>query len=106
MEKTEQTSKVENDLPFDSQWYSDFEKLGSFQAYEYLDGDKSVRAEQKEKFLKGEVENPILDYPKLDSEKLLEQEQELLKLKKDILREEENEIVKQTYRWKVNEKNS
>lgn len=88
----------------DSNWYSRFEQLGSFQAYEYLDGDKQYREEQKQRFLNQDIRNPVLDYPKIDIEKLRENEKALLQLKKDIIAGEPNEIVKQVYRWRLNEK--
>lgn len=96
----------------DEGWYERFEKIGAFQAYEYLDGNKEYRDDQKNKFLSGEIENPILDYPlenketkkKLDTDSLRKIEEELLNLKKDILAEEMNETVKQAYRWRLNEK--
>ncbi|MCR4264368.1 MAG: flavohemoglobin expression-modulating QEGLA motif protein, partial [Candidatus Roizmanbacteria bacterium] len=88
----------------DSSWYSRFAEYGSFQAYEYLDGDKAYREDQKNKFLSGEIENPLLDYPKIDPVRLDTQEKELLLLKEDILAREQNPTVKQAYRWRLNEK--
>src|SRR3989344_1039267 len=88
----------------DSSWYGRFARYGSFQAYEYLDGDKRYREEQKDKFLKGEIENPLLDYPKIDAIRLDTQEKELLLLKEDVLAQEQNSVVKQAYRWRLNEK--
>lgn len=69
-----------------------------------MDGDKAYREDQKAKFLRGEIANPVLDYPLLDMEKLGNFEEELLALKGDVKREEHNEIVKQAYIWKINEK--
>jgi hypothetical protein len=88
----------------DEKWYKKFEKFGSFQVYEYLVGDKQYREEQKREFINGEIENPVLDYPKIDQEKLARDEKELLGLKKDILEKEENEVIRKLYRWKINEK--
>lgn len=88
----------------DAKWYDRFEKIGSFQAYEYFNGDKKYRNEQKEKFLTGNIDNPELDYPELKLDKIEELEAGLLELKKDILAEEENETVREVYRWKINEK--
>lgn len=88
----------------DEKWYSQFEKIGSFQAYEYLDGDKKKREEEKQAFLAGEKENPELDYPLLSLEDIANREAALLSLKESILNEEGNEVVKQVYRWKLNEK--
>ena len=94
----------DNNESMDERWYDRFAEAGSFQAYEYLDGDKEFRDLQKEKFLNGEMENPELDYPKIDPDKLLRDEENLLELKSDILNEEENETLQQAYRWKINEK--
>lgn len=98
--------------PFDQEWYQRFEKIGSFQAYEYLDGDSTYRLEERRKFEAGEVENPVLDYPKLNPQDLQQKEDALLQLKKDVLATETSgandppkmEIVKQVYRWRLNEK--
>ena len=38
-----------------------------FQSYEFLAGDGEYRQEQKDKFLEGEIRNPKLDYPLLNS---------------------------------------
>lgn len=38
----------------DEAWYDRFEKIGAFQAYEYLDGDKDVRDKGRNAFLLGE----------------------------------------------------
>ena len=88
----------------DKEWYRRFVEEGSFQAYEYLDGDKAFRDEEKRKFLAGETENPTLDYPKIDREQLGAREEALLSLKKDVLARESDPTVKQVYRWRINEK--
>lgn len=88
----------------DVQWYPRFEQAAAFQAYEYLDGEKTYRHQQKQKFLSGEIENPVLDYPKLNFEDLTRKESDLLNLKTDILKNEPNPILKQVYRWRLNEK--
>lgn len=88
----------------DSAWYSRFEKIGSFLDTDYLTGEKKYRAEQKQKFIAGEIENPDLDYPELDNFDFIGKENGLLELKKDILQSEPNETIKQLYRWKINEK--
>lgn len=102
-----ETPKIENtkeDKTLDDKWYDRFKEVGSFQDYEYLVGDKEYREEQKQKFLSGEIENPTLDYPELKKLKFEEIESKLLELKKDILENEKNEIVRQLYRWRINEK--
>jgi hypothetical protein len=90
--------------PLDKSWYPRFKEIGSFQAYEYFDGDKTLREEERKKFLNGDIENPTLDYPKIDPTRLEEDEATLLQLKEDILTAEPNETVKQVYRWRLNEK--
>lgn len=88
----------------DAQWYERFEAVAAFQAYEYLDGDKDARAAQKKAFLSGEIRNPTLDYPKIDPAKLVAIEEALDALQRDIDLNETNDIVKQVYRWRINEK--
>ncbi|MBT6034664.1 MAG: DUF1704 domain-containing protein [Candidatus Jacksonbacteria bacterium] len=88
----------------DVRWYERFEQFGSFEAFEYLGGDKDQRAGEKEDFLSGNKENPKLDYPLLDLDVLDSNEAELLNLKKDVLDQETNEVVKKAYRWRINEK--
>ncbi len=91
-------------IPLDKEWYARFEEIGAFQAYEYLDGDAAVRAKEKAVFLSGEKENPDLDYPLLDEGQLLERYDELLDLKESVLAQEKNEVVRNVYRWRLNEK--
>lgn len=98
------SNTIETQPSLDVQWYPRFEQTGSFQAYEYLDGDKTFREQQKKQFLAGEIENPVLDYPKLKIEDLEKKEVDLLDLKDDILKGETDATIKQTYRWRLNEK--
>ncbi|MFC1633165.1 tyrosine/phenylalanine carboxypeptidase domain-containing protein [Patescibacteria group bacterium] len=88
----------------DERWFAKFKDVSIFQAYEYYVGDPEERAEQKEAFINNEVDNPTLDYPKLDLESLQEHEGYLVEFKKDLLLNEANENIRQIYRWKVNEK--
>lgn len=88
----------------DAQWYERFKDAGSLAPYEYLNGDKAHREEEKRKFISGATENPTLDYPRIDKDRLLRDEEFLLLLKKDIKEQEENETVRQVYVWKINEK--
>jgi len=90
--------------PLDKKWYDQFEKIGCFQAYEYLDGDKQKREAEKQAFLAGEKENPELDYPLLNLEGIAKREVALLGLKESVRSGERNEVVKQVYCWKLNEK--
>jgi hypothetical protein len=88
----------------DSRWYGRFKKIGSFQAYEYLDGDREYREAQRLGFLSGQIENPELDYPKINFTRITEIENALMDLKADIISQESDEFIKQVYRWKINEK--
>jgi len=107
MNKFEQLShreKPEN-IPgaFDDLWYKRFKSVGAFMDFEYLSGDKNRRDDQKQNFLSGETENPILDYPDLENFDFDQKEQRLLLLKKDILEQEKNYFAKESYRLRINE---
>ncbi len=95
---------VERNKPLDDKWYERFENVGSFSDYSYLNGEKNFRENQKNKFISGEIENPSLDYPDLETFNFDERESALLQLKNEIIKEEKNEVVGQIYRWKINEK--
>jgi len=98
------SEQTEESLVYDQPWYERFKEAGSFEAYDYLSGDKSKREVEKRKFLAGEVENPTLDYPNLIAEDWKQREGKLLLLKHDVIDQESNETVKQAYRWRINEK--
>ncbi len=99
-----QSTTIEKEEALDDKWYERFSACGSFADYEYLGGDKSTREKQKSAFVRGECENPTLDYPELEKLDITRKEEELLQLKRDILEQETNETIKQVYRWKINEK--
>lgn len=94
--------KFESQEKLDARWYGRFEAV-NFEDYEKLTGRNEVREKAKSDFLSGEIENPSLDYPELESFDLDEREAELLSLKEDILELEQNEAVKKIYRTKINE---
>jgi len=96
MERIQSTEKL------DARWFKRFESV-SFEDYEKLSGTKDTRDEEREGFLKGEVENPNLGYPELDTFDIAARGVELLSLKQDILALEQNEAVKKIYRTKINE---
>lgn len=98
------TVKSPHTQALDERWYPLFVQCGSFQAYEYLDGDRSAREAQKRAFLLGEVHNPSLDYPLLQAEKITWWITDLSTLQQSIIAEEPHEVVKQAYVWKINEK--
>lgn len=97
------TQKKE-DWKIDSPWYERFKAVGAFQDFELLTGEKDFREKQKRVFLAGEIENPELDYPELETFNLEKREEMLQTLKKTILDNEPNEVLKQVYTWKINEK--
>ena len=94
--------RIESSEKLDSRWFKRFEAV-AFEDYEKLTGDKAVREAAQERFLAGEVKNPALDYPQLESFDLDEREAALLQLKADVLELEQNEAVKKIYRTKINE---
>ncbi|HUD03802.1 MAG TPA: tyrosine/phenylalanine carboxypeptidase domain-containing protein, partial [Patescibacteria group bacterium] len=89
---------------YDEHLYETFADAASLQSYEYLNGNPEYRKEQKDKFLSGDIQNPRLDYPDIDLAKLTQAESDLLSMKQHIIANEQNEVVKQTYRWRLNEK--
>lgn len=89
----------------DSRWYRDFEIISSQNdVIECLNGDKEYRSEERRLFELGEKSNPELDYPNIDLRLLEKEENELLMLKEAIINKEQNEVIKQAYRWRINEK--
>lgn len=88
----------------DDRWYERFNTCGSFEDYDYLNGDRIARENQKDEFIQGKCENPSLDYPDLNKLDIAQKEQALLQLKKDIIEQERNGVIKQAYRCKINEK--
>ena len=88
----------------DEKWYDRFEFVGGFQPYTYFDDISHDREKQKKLFINGEIEYPQLEYPRINPNELDYREQELIKLKEDILKEESDATMRQMYRWKINEK--
>jgi hypothetical protein len=98
----EQIPNSESTEVLDSRWYKRFEDL-VFDDYAKLADSKENREIEREAFLSGVVDNPTLDYPKLEDFDFAEREAVLLSLKEDILQLEQNPIVKKIYRTKINE---
>lgn len=99
-----ETPQPTHSLSLDSKWYLRFEQVGAFDAYEYLDGDKQYRETERLEFLNGDIRNPTLDYPNIDVDRFTRDEEALLRLKEDVLSNEANDVIKQVYRWRLNEK--
>ncbi|MFN3188543.1 MAG: tyrosine/phenylalanine carboxypeptidase domain-containing protein [Candidatus Paceibacteria bacterium] len=91
-----------NENVLDERWFNSFKEF-YFEDYEKLDGSKDKRAKAKESFLSGEIRNPVLDYPKLETFDLEGYEKGLLQLKSELLEEEDNETIQKIYRTKINE---
>lgn len=100
MESIEKTQQPSESL--DARWYKRFESI-AFEDYEKLAGEKEHREQQKRQFLSGEIENPELGYPELETFAIEDKEAELLSLKEDVLELEENQAVRKIYRTKINE---
>ncbi len=98
----ESFKNIESIEALDNPWYKRFSEI-YFEDYVQLDGDGKQRELEKEAFLTGVSENPILDYPALANFDFTAKEQALLELKADILEQEPNEYVKKIYRTKINE---
>jgi hypothetical protein len=94
---------IENNS-LDKEWYTRFNEKGVFSVFMYLNGEVENRKKQKELFLSGEIEVPKLDYSKINTEDFKNRENFLLELKEDILNQEKNELIRQVYRWRINEK--
>lgn len=94
----------EKSKSLDENWYEKLKEMEVLSDIGYLVGNKEKRTAEKNKFISGEIENPNLDYPELDKLNFEEKEQKLLTLKRNILKQEKNETIKQLYRWKINER--
>jgi len=86
----------------DEKWFDRIAEL-SISAFELLDGDKETRSREKTQFLNGEKVNPTLDYPQLTEFPFDEHEAALMNLKFDILKDEEDSVVVEIYKTKINE---
>ena len=104
MENQQFEKPASTEEKLDDKWYEKFREIGSFEAFQYLDGDKQFREQEKKKFLEGKSDNPNLDYPKLDLAELGKKEKQLRELRREVRNNEQNPIVNQLYRWKINEK--
>jgi hypothetical protein len=96
-------TRAENQT-LDEKWYSEFEKIGSTAAVEYLKTNKAGEEEQKKKFLENEIGNPAFSYPAIKIDDIAAKEKALLELKSKILAEEPNEVIRKAYQWKINAK--
>ena len=98
------TTETSERKHLDDVWFQEYQKQALFEELSLLNGNVEFRKQQKEEFLSGKNENPTLDYPKLEVFDFNQKEQSLLNLKKKVLAEENNPVVAQVYRWKLNER--
>jgi hypothetical protein len=100
--------------PLDNRSFQWFKRHGYIDPFLYLEGDADFRNEQKSDFISGKIENPSLDCPKIDIEKLKVRERKILTLKWLIGETEQNEPLKISdpeghealrlaYLWRINE---
>lgn len=105
----------------DEKWFTALQSATKIESLKCMDGMKATRDEEQEKFMRGEVENPSLDYRIVTEEQKLviseekknlykspedlqRMETTLLALKEQIREEEKNDAIKRAYVWKINEK--
>lgn len=84
----------------DSAVFELFKTSGSFEGYEYFEGNKALRENQKKLFLSGEIENPTLDYPRLSMEFVVSKRKTLESMNFSFLPDK----IKTAYIKKVTEK--
>lgn len=126
------TPVIEKEPALDEEWFAEYKRIASFEAYQFWGGDPEKRKNEKDKFFaSGESVNPDFDYPKLNAEQLEEMEQNLRAFKKKILEpedldfkerqylkaqklgntgvelteeEKKHQPLQRLYRWRINEK--
>ena len=89
---------------YDKQWRHLINLCRSYNdPFTYLGGEEKYRKQQKDDFLSGKIENPVLDYPDINIEDIDRREKKLLEIKEYILKKEKREFVRQAYKWRINE---
>lgn len=88
----------------DERWYGRFAELTDAKTSEYLYTKADEREAQKKLFVAGEIENPTLHRQEVNTGDLDLKAGALLELKRDIIKNEPNDVVAQAYRWRINEK--
>lgn len=105
MEKEKGFEQTDKHDALDERWFPEARRIAAFQTFQFMAStDPMHRATEQAAFVEGETENPVLDYPKLSMDDLKTRETDLLKLKEEIRSEEENEVIRRAYLWKLNEK--
>ncbi len=85
----------------DEELFSKLEKA-YFEDYELLGGDAIRREEERKRLERGEIEQPVLHYPKLQEFDFVDHENQLLVLKDEAAKHKVVEVG-QAYVWRVNE---
>lgn len=93
-----------NQAALDDRWFGRYKKIAAFQDYEYLIENKNWARDQKNKFLKKDIKNPVFKYPRLNKFNFENKFKELYILRKEVIKHESNRIVKEAYTKKIDEK--
>ncbi len=88
----------------DERWHKRAYELMTFDDHTYFEGDKNEWENQKRDFMNEKIRNPLLQCTKINQFNIEDREEKLLQFKKEVISEENNEIIQQVYRWKINEK--
>jgi len=106
-------SAEQGDQALDEVWFEEYKNLPLIDEVDVWVGNSEKRNEQRVAFEAGTVQNPTLDYPKLEDINFDEVEKTLLAFKEKILSQEASElsvdpekfkVLQQVYRWKINER--
>lgn len=96
---------LESEPKLDSVWFDKYTGAISTKGVESQNAEKKTQAkEDKEKFLAGEIDTPLIDTREINLEKLAEKETTLLALKKEIESNEPRDAIRYAYRWRINER--
>ena len=88
----------------DQKWFQPFRKEAGFSFTDYFIGDKKRRAKEQKRFLAGDVENPELDYPLLETFAIEKRETNLLALREEILLSEPHPLIQEAYKRVIDER--
>jgi len=85
-------------------YFDNFEKYCSLSYLNYLNGSSEFRIKQRELFLNGKIENPVFDYPKLKRAEIKLWRKKLVNLKKEVIGQEENAVLRRACLKKIDSK--
>ncbi len=81
----------------DTHWFAKFTAIAHISYVDLLVLDPAERTQQRDLFLRGEIENPYFTYPKLRDFNFAQKKSQLENLLSEIEREEKNEWVREAY---------